>query len=95
MFVMADGVSMIILNWGVNTGTSDICGQANYIPNIYNPQYNEYIYQFNQTISHTDSTLTLKLISSLASWAGSWGIRELSINLTSCLPSCLTCTNGS
>jgi hypothetical protein len=94
MFIMVDGVSIEILNWGINTGTSDICGSPHPYINQYNPQYNEYIYQFNQTISHFSDTLNLKLISSLASWNGAWGIRELNISLVSCQESCLTCKDA-
>ena len=74
-FVMVDGLSIDIFNWGTTTGTSDICGDPLPFINAFNPQYNELIYSYSKTIPHTASTLTLKLISNLNSWTGSWGIR--------------------
>lgn len=94
-FIMIDGVSTQIYTWGTTTGTTDICGQSNPLINTFNPQYNEFVQTYTATINHTSPTLTLKLISSLQSWTGSWGIRELIITLNRCHLSCLTCLNAS
>lgn len=94
LFVMVDGISQQIVTWGLLTGTSNMCGDQNPFINTYNPQYNEFTQSISVTFTHKASSLTLKLISSLKSWTGSWGIRELNISLTRCHLSCLTCSNA-
>lgn len=95
LFVMVDGQSVDIRTWGTATGTTDICGDPSPLIDATNPNYNEHIVDVSVTVPHVDSTLVLQLVSSLDSWTGSWGLRDLQINLTTCLPSCLTCTNAS
>lgn len=40
MFVMVDGVSIDIMTWGDQTGSTDICGDPNPFISSLNPQYN-------------------------------------------------------
>lgn len=41
LFVMVDGVSVRIITFNANSGTSDICGDPNPVIDAYTPGYNE------------------------------------------------------
>ena len=64
---MIDNSTVAVYTWDENSGTSDICGETPPSANQYNSQYNELIVSFNHTLNHTDSDLTLKIVSSLRS----------------------------
>lgn len=72
---MVDGITQFTYTWDSTTGSSDICGNPNPITDALNTNFNEQIFSFDQTFAHTAQTLTIKLISTLDSLAGSWGIR--------------------
>jgi len=93
--VLVDGVSVQVYTFtSQNGGTTNLCGNPNPISDSINTNFNEVISFLNVTIPHSSSTLNITIISNLVSSAGAWGIRELSITLSACDQSCLTCSNS-
>lgn len=95
LFIMLDGTTVQTYTFdATNGGTNDLCGNPTPIPDALNSNFNEVVVNMNITITHSASTLTLKMISNLNNGMGSWGIRNLNIVLLTCAASCLTCTNA-
>lgn len=82
---MVDGVTVQVYTFNsTNGGTTDICGNPTPVTDTINTSFNDLIVSVSITIPHTSSSLTLRIISNLASSSGSWGIRDLLITMAAC-----------
>lgn len=82
---MVDGVTAFIKTYdSTNAGSINLCGNTNPIPDAVNTNFNDVILPIDFSISHSSSTLTLKIISNLIGSSGSWGIRDILITMEAC-----------
>lgn len=85
LMIRLDDATHTIYTWDASNGNTNLCGDDN---------YNEYVATFNSTLTHSSNSFSVEIVSSLESWLGSWGIRDVSITLSRCSESCLTCTDA-
>ena len=72
---MVDSVTKFTYTWGSSTGTSDFCGNPNPVIDLVNTNFKDEVFSLDLRVPHTAQTLSLKMISTLDSLSGSWGIR--------------------
>jgi hypothetical protein len=82
---MVDGVTAQLYTFNAaNGGTTDFCGNPTPVTDSINTSFNDLLVPVSITIPHTASTMTILIVSNLASSSGSWGIRDLTVTMQAC-----------
>lgn len=85
IFFMVDGVTAKLYTFNAaNGGSTDFCGNPTPVTDTINTSFNDLIVPVSFTVSHSASTLTIKIISNLIGTSGSWGIRDFNITMEAC-----------
>lgn len=82
---MVDGVTAYLYTYNAtNGGTTDFCGNPTPVTDPINTSFNDLIVSIDFTVTHTSSNLNIKIISNLVGSSGSWGLREVTVQMNAC-----------
>ncbi len=81
MFITIDNQTQAVYTWNSSFPGTDICGNPNPIIDSLNPSYSDGPVSVDFNISHTNTNLVIVFNSTLNSWLGSWGIKNLQIDI--------------
>lgn len=85
IFFMVDGVTAYLYTYNAtNGGTTDFCGNPTPVTDPINTSFNDLIVSIDFTVTHTSSNLNIKIISNLVGSSGSWGLREVTVQMNAC-----------